>query len=140
MATSTRLLLDTCAAIWITEDAPLADAAARAIDGAFHEGRPIFVSPITAWERGVLVAKGRLASPITPHAWFSRLVAETGFAVADLSPEILIDSSFLPGAIHNDPADRILVATARAMDLVVVTRDRKILTYAEEGHVRALAC
>jgi PIN domain nuclease of toxin-antitoxin system len=140
MAASTRLLLDTCAAIWITEDAPLAQEAVDAIDGAFHEGRSIFVSPITAWERGVLVAKGGLASPISPHAWFSRLIVDAGFAVADLSAEILIDFSFLPGAIHSDPADRILVATARAMDLVVVTRDRKILGYADQGHVRALAC
>jgi PIN domain nuclease of toxin-antitoxin system len=135
-----ELLLDTCAAIWILEGEALSDAAVAAIDEAYAEGRSIFVSPITAWERGLMVAKGRVTSTITPHRWFERLVAESGFVLAAMPPDILIDSSFLPGDVHGDPADRIIIATARSLDLTIVTRDRAILDYAAKGHVRALAC
>ena len=54
--------------------------------------------------------------------------------------EVLIASSFLPGRIHLDPLDRIVIATARAHGLTILTRDRLILDYAAEGHVTALAC
>jgi PIN domain nuclease of toxin-antitoxin system len=46
----------------------------------------------------------------------------------------------LPGPVHGDPADRILIATARALDLTIVTRDSAILDYSARGHVRALPC
>lgn len=88
----------------------------------------------------MLVAKGRLASPLPPKAWFDRVVETEGVQLAELTPDILTDASFLPGPIHRDPADRILIATARAQDLTIVTRDRLILEYAAKGHVRALAC
>lgn len=136
---ASRLLLDTCAAIWISEDVALSDAATLAIDGAFTRGEPIFVSPITAWERGMLVSKGRLGSTISPYQWFSSLM-NAGFELADMSPSILIDSSLLPGNVHGDPADRIIIATARALNLSIVTSDARILEYADIGHVRAIRC
>ncbi|MDP1731075.1 MAG: type II toxin-antitoxin system VapC family toxin [Devosia sp.] len=135
-----RLLLDTCAAIWITENQNLSEAAATAIDDAYRASVPVLISPITAWERGLLVSKGRIASPIPSQQWFERLVTDSGFKIADMTPAMLIDSSFLPGTLHGDPADRIIIATARTLDLTVVTRDRGILEYAEAGHVRALPC
>ena len=98
------------------------------------------VSPISAWELGLLSARGRLPTARSPIALFGEVIATTGVRVEALSPEVLIESSFLPGKLHADPADRILVATARALDLTLVTRDRAILDYAEQGHVRALAC
>ena len=54
-------------------------------------------------------------------------------------PRTAIDSCRLPGAFHADPADRLLVATARSENAALVTRDRKILDYAATGHVRVLA-
>lgn len=135
-----RLLLDTCAAIWIVEGERLSPRATVAIDEAHSDDSPVLVSPITAWERGLLVAKARITSPVPTHRWFDGLLTRSGFRLADMSPAILIDSSFLPAPLHGDPADRILIATARALDLTVVTRDRSILDYAEKGHVRALAC
>lgn len=137
---TTELLLDTCAAIWITENSALAQEAEDAMSTAFDQGRSVWVSPITAWERGVLTAKGRLASPTSPLRWFERLVSDAQLAICTLSPEILVESSFLPEPLHRDPADRIIIATARALDLTIVTRDRLILNYAAQGHVRALAC
>ena len=137
---TTRLLLDTCAAIWIADDAAIASAAVSAIDASSADRQPIMVSPISAWEIGMLVSKGRLISTITPRDWFTRLAGRPEIALAPLGADILIDSSFLPGDVHNDPADRIIIATARALDLTVVTRDKAILDYANQGYVRALAC
>jgi PIN domain nuclease of toxin-antitoxin system len=53
---------------------------------------------------------------------------------------VLLDSSFLPGTFHGDPADRIIAATAREHGFTVMTRDRLLLAYAAEGHLAALAC
>ena len=60
--------------------------------------------------------------------------------LAELGPRVLVASTELPEGMHRDPADRIIVATAREFGLRVVTRDRKILSYAEKGHVMAVAC
>lgn len=134
------LLFDTHALIWTVEDQPITAAAELAISGAAARGRPVYVSPISAWERGMLVAKGRMSSPLSPKTWFQRVTSLPQIAIADLTIDILTDASFLPGPLHGDPADRILIATARANGLTLITRDRAILRYAALGHVRAIAC
>jgi PIN domain nuclease of toxin-antitoxin system len=135
-----QLLLDTCAAIWIAENAPLADEAVQAIDQAGDEGNPVLMSPISAWEIGLLVTRGRLSLPVNAQAWFDRLIETPNVKLADLPTAVLIASSFLPGAPPRDPADRIMIATAREQNLTIVTRDRHMLNYAATGHVHALAC
>lgn len=137
---NTPLLLDTCAMIWMGEDAPIASAAVTAMDSSEASGTPVLVSPISAWERAVLIAKGRIRSPLSPKAWFDRILRVGGLKLAPLSPDILADASFLPEPLHRDPADRIIIATARALDLTIITRDNLILDYAAQGHVRAVAC
>lgn len=87
----------------------------------------------------MLVARGRIALPLPPPSWFEGLV-QAGVRWAPLTPQVLIDASFLPGRIHGDPADRILAATARAFGYRLMTRDRALLAYAEAGHLQALAC
>lgn len=100
----------------------------------------ISISPISAWELGLLGARGKLPATQSPAILFADVLAVPGVKVEALSPGVLIDSSFLPGQLHRDPADRILIATARALDLTLVTRDDAILQYAALGHVRALEC
>ena len=135
-----KLLLDTCAAIWITEDARISPEATLEINRASAEGRPVYLGLYTAWERAMLSAKRKLTSPLTPKAWFDRFTSRSDVEVLPLTSDILIESCFLPGDVHADPADRILIATARAFDMTIVTRDRDILGYSARGHVRALAC
>lgn len=134
------LLLDTCAIIWIALNEPIKPEAKAAVNAAFAADEKVRVSPISAWELGLLSSKGRLPTSRPPLSMFGEVVANAGVWVEALSPEVLIESSFLPGQLHNDPADRILIATARALDLTLVTRDRAILDYAMLGHVRALSC
>ncbi len=135
-----RLLFDTHALIWTLEDQPMRQEARDAINLAAEQQEAIFVSPISAWERGMLVAKGRIASRLSPKDWFARVIGNPLIAVAEMSIDILTDASFLPEPVHGDPADRILIATARARDLTLITHDRAILRYAEQGHLAALPC
>jgi PIN domain nuclease of toxin-antitoxin system len=67
-------------------------------------------------------------------------MAGAGIRPAPLTPDIAIDASQLPGEPHGDPADRMIVATARHLGASVVTRDSRILAYARRGHVAAIRC
>lgn len=134
------LLLDTHAVIWLFEDMSLAPTAMSVIEAVYRDDTPLLVSPITAWEIGQLVARNRIRLSATPQRWFARVLATPGMQIAAMSPDILIAASFLPGTPPRDPADRILLATARDLGATLVTRDRAILAYGESGQVSTLAC
>jgi PIN domain nuclease of toxin-antitoxin system len=134
------LLLDTCAVIWVAEDEPISERAVLALDEAHAADQFVYLSPITAWEFGLLVARGRLTTMIKPQLWFERLLDVPNVRLADMSPDLLISSSFLPGEPPRDPADRIIAATAREYGYTLMTRDRLLLDYAEQGHIQAVCC
>jgi PIN domain nuclease of toxin-antitoxin system len=133
------LLLDTNAAIWLSRD-ELKESASEKLDEAARLGVATYLSPITAWEIGQLVSRNRLSLGATPQRWFARILAMPNVHLAELSSDILIASSFLPGKPPRDPADRILLATARDLGATLVTRDRLLLKYGEEGQVSAIPC
>lgn len=134
------LLWDTCAAIWIYEKAKLAPAAIEAMATAHRQGVPSYISPITAWEIGMLAAKGRLQLLIRPERWFANLFDVPNVRLAEISPDLLIASSYLPGKPPNDPTDRIIAATARELGATLITRDRALLAYGAQGHVAVVEC
>ena len=134
------LLWDTCAAIWIYEKARLAQAALDAMERAHLDGVPSYISPITAWEVGMLTSRGRLQLLIRPERWFANLFEVPGVRLADMSPDLLISSCFLPGKPPKDPTDRIIAATARELGATLITRDRALLDYGAQGHVNVVAC
>jgi PIN domain nuclease of toxin-antitoxin system len=76
----------------------------------------------------------------SPEAWFDDLLALPGVRLIPLGHRAAIAASGLPGTLHRDPADRLLIATARELGVPLVTRDRRILEYAAQGHVDAIAC
>jgi PIN domain nuclease of toxin-antitoxin system len=134
------VLLDTCACLWLTRGEPMSRASRRVIREAQASRAGVYVSAITAWEVATLVSKGRYRIFVSPKVWFGRLLALAGVRLAPLTPEILIDSAFLPGEPPKDPADRMLVATARQHGLMLLTRDCKLLAYATQDHLRVLSC
>lgn len=134
------LILDTCALIWAAaENGPLARLS-EILNAAYRDGEDVWVSPITAWEIGNLARKGRQATTLPPLRWYEQTCARAGLRETALDAGTLIASTELPGELHADPADRIIIATARENGLRIVTRDRLILNYAEKGHVMAVAC
>jgi PIN domain nuclease of toxin-antitoxin system len=134
------LLLDTCAAIWLTNADPISDEALDALRQTRDSGESVYVSPITAWEMGLLAARGRVNLLMTPQRWFERLLEAPGLRLSEMTPNVLIASSFLPGKLPGDPADRIIAATAREYGYKLVTRDRPLLEYAKQGHIQAILC
>ncbi len=88
----------------------------------------------------MLVSKGRLPYIKSPLAWFERFVETGALSVEGVSTELLVESSFLPRLVHNDPTDRIIIATARSKNLAIVTRDRAILAYGAAGFVKIVPC
>ena len=135
------LLLDTCAIIFVAENRAIDPSARQEIRAASVIGS-VLVSPVSAWEIGLLAVKRGFAFLPDPKIWFQSFMTAPGVRLAPLTPEIAIDSCFLPAPpqVHADPADRLLIATARALNLPIVTRDRRILGYAKGGLVGAIRC
>ena len=136
------VLLDTCAVIWLANGDALASSATAAI---LHAGAAdgIFVSPVSAWEVGLLSkpkAGRNLAVQFMPDpkTWFARVMAGPGLTEASLTSEIAIDASFLPGELHGDPADRLIVTSSRHLGVPIVTRARGIIAYGRDGHVQVI--
>lgn len=123
------LVLDTCSWIWFTSDpSRLSKAVSEEIQ---REKRRtgLVISTISLWEVAKLVQKGRLRFSIPCRDWIDRSMRVEGLTVYPLTPEICVDSAELPGDFHGDPADQIIVATARLLSAPIVTSDRKIRDY-----------
>lgn len=137
-----QVLLDTCAIIFRAEGLPMSAAAQAAIDRAAKTSG-VLISPMSAWEIGLLTRperRNRLQLSLEPLAWFARVVSEPGATEVAFTYEIAVESTRLPGDFHRDPADRFLVATARALDVPIVTRDEHMEAYAKAGHVKLIVC
>jgi PIN domain nuclease of toxin-antitoxin system len=132
------LLVDTCVIMYVLWNERLAMDDKLALSASAHERR-LFVSPASAWELGLGMARGRIKSTLSAIEFFNRFLEVSGGQVCDLSPEMLAGSCALPSFNHRDPADCMLVATARVLGLVLVTSDRKILEYGNKGYVNVMA-
>ncbi len=131
----TDLLLDTCAVLWLAEGIELAGDARKAIT----ESR-LNISPISVWEIANLVRRNRIVLTMPVAKWFRRTVEMMEAATSELTIDILAGSCELPGSPPGDPADRIIIATAREARMVLMTRDNAILTYSRGGYVQTMAC
>jgi PIN domain nuclease of toxin-antitoxin system len=134
-----RLLLDTHALIWLLSDSRHISGPVYAQMEKATDRDELFVSAITPWEIAMLVAKGRLRLNRDVGDWIASALALPGIQLESLSPAIAVASTRLPWLAHPDPADRILLATARHLNATLVTADRQLLTYGNEGHVRCMA-
>ena len=137
--TGRPVLLDTCAVLWLANRSYLLEEAMTVLETMQAVDGGIVVSPITAWEIGRLVSLGRVILTLDPQTWFARFL-ESGVRLAEMPPQVLLGSAFLPGPFLRDPADRILVATARAYGYRLMTRDGPLLDYAAKGHLAAVPC
>ncbi|ARP85287.1 type II toxin-antitoxin system VapC family toxin [Bordetella genomosp. 9] len=123
------IVLDTHALVWwASGDAQLSDPAREAIE-AQQESGTILVSAISAWEIAMLVKAGRLALTMDVQAWLETLSEVPGVRFAPVGVRESVLSVNLPGEFHKDPADRLIVATARQHGAPLVTADLKIRNY-----------
>jgi PIN domain nuclease of toxin-antitoxin system len=131
------LLLDTHAWVWLVDGAE-GRLARRVVDDIRRASweRRLFVSPLSVWEVATLVRKRRLALREELRDWVEQAFVRTAAQVAEFTVAVALDAVTLPGAPGADPADRILIATARALGATLITRDSEILAYGRGGHVR----
>ncbi len=139
MPTADRiLLLDTHVWLWLLNgDGNMKSSAVRVVENAASRGL-VRVSVISVWEAAMLEEKGRIRLSKECMSWVRDAMRAPGVSLVPLTPEIAVESSRLPGTFHGDPADRILVATARREGAVLLTRDERILVYGKPKHVQVM--
>ncbi len=129
------ILLDTHIWLWWVHGAEyLTDVQEQII--LANESDEIGISAISLWEIAKLVEYGRLELPYSIDEWFEQAMNYPGIRILELTPEIAVESTRLPGEFHRDPADQMIVATARIHDCPLVTSDKKILDYSHVETVR----
>ena len=110
---------------WVNESDRLNDAHRTLIDSA----EEILVSAISCWEIALLVSQQRLQLTGTVSDWINTSLLFPKVRSLHISPAVAVEANFLPGEFQRDPADRIIVATARVHNLELMTLDSKILKY-----------
>ncbi|MEW9809065.1 MAG: type II toxin-antitoxin system VapC family toxin [Candidatus Symbiodolus clandestinus] len=133
------VLLDTHVLVWLLEGSERLEATSRAIIQKASNNDALFVSAITSWEIAMLVSKKRLVFDRDIREWLQAALALPGIYLHPLSIEVAVASTCLPGDLHLDPADRIIVATARHLGATLVTADRQLLNFGALGHIKCLA-
>ena len=123
------VVLDTCAWIWhVAGDRRLSPRAREAI-GESPPPRALVVSVFSCWEVAKLVEKRKLRLSLPVREWLSAAVRQPGIVLEPVTMDICVDSTVLPGEFHSDPADQIIVATARRLNLPLITIDARIRAY-----------
>lgn len=129
------IVLDTHTLVWWVSGDPLLSKRARtAIEREQPDG-DIIVSSISAWEIAMLVERGRLVLSMDVGSWLSTVAQIDAVHFLPVDVEVATKSVDLPGDFHKDPADRMIVATARKLSVPLVTKDEKIRAYA---HVKTI--
>lgn len=118
---------------WIHNDARLADNQRKNIQ--FYEDDGLGISIFSCWEIAKLVELNKVTIHCSIKEWMDTALSYPGIQLLELTPQIAIESTQLPGDFHRDPADQIIVATARIHDCSLLTVDEKILNY---PHVKLL--
>ncbi len=124
------IILDTHVLLWWASGSDsLSAAASEVIKKTLARGSEIIVSSITAWEISMLINKERLILSMDVESWFDEVSQIDGVRFVPVDNEIGIKSTALPGEFHKDPADRMIVATARKLAIPLVTADQKLIKY-----------
>lgn len=136
-----RLLLDTHVWLWFSFAVPgkVRPQVREAVEAVARSGQ-VLISIVSVWEIALLEARRRIVLPLPVRIWVADALAYPGIELIGLGePGIVIDSVSLPATIPSDPVDRFLVATARTLGATLVTRDERILAFAETGQVQVMA-
>lgn len=129
------ILLDTHVLIWwVDNPSKLSSKAQNLIESSIKKEEPIIVSSISVWEIFLLTKKSRLGFTIDINSWLEKVESLGFLQFIPVDNRIASKSILLPEPLHNDPADRIIIATAREYGAKLVTSDKKILGY---KHVKA---
>jgi len=123
------IILDTHVWLWwLSNPENLSNKAMKSIDIAMKE-KDIYISSISAWEIALLVARNRLTLTIDVSDWINKSESLPFINFIPVDNMIALRAVHLPGSFHNDPADRIIIATGLTMGAPIVTKDDRIMNY-----------
>lgn len=124
-----KVLLDTHVWLWVMIGNP--NLTKGFIDSfeKILKGQGVLISPMSIWEIGMLVEKKRIEIEMDVLDWVNQALDNPGIQLCPLTPRVAIQSARLPGEVHGDPVDRLLIATAYEENAVLVTCDKKILEF-----------
>ena len=128
-------LMDTHVWIWWHTAPQKLSSKVRDIIGGLNTNDQLLLSAISIWEVAKLVEKNKIKLSVGIDLWIAQALKMSHFQLIPLSPDIAIESTRLPQPFHQDPADQIVVASARLLDATLLTVDQLILSY---SHVRTL--
>ena len=114
---------------WVSGDKSLSIPASAAIKDALANDSEVVISSISAWEIAMLIEIGRLTLTMDLDSWLGEVAEIDGVRFMPVDNEIAVKSTMLPDKFHKDPADRMIVATARKLAVPLITADDKIRAY-----------
>ena len=132
------LLLDTHVWIWYVIGSNEISKPLRKEIGNAIKNNKIHIAAISLWEISMLESKRRIILEMPCLEWIKSAIDYTHAQILHVIPEIAVESCYLPGDFHEDPADRLIVATARVEALPIVTRDARILQYSRKKYISTI--
>ncbi|MCE5293268.1 MAG: type II toxin-antitoxin system VapC family toxin [Chlamydiales bacterium] len=130
-----KVIFDTHVFLWYLFGKPVfSQKFLKSID-RIQKLHPVLISPMTIWEIGMLAERNRISLEMDCLEWVEQALSNPGFILTPLEPQAAILSSRLPGLIHGDPVDRLLIATAFETRSVLVTCDEKILEFGKNQFI-----
>lgn len=133
------LLLDTHVWIWLMEGLPTLNLKHRKMINEAATRSEVGIAAISLWEISMLVMKERIILEKPVLTWLQQTLNLPGVHLKPLTPEIAAESCQLANNFHGDPADRLIIATARLHNLSLLTHDEKIIAYAKNKHLSVIA-
>lgn len=138
MLKTNKAVLDTHAFIWLMLGSKELSLQNIKEVESYAKNHALYLSSISLWEIAMLEKRGRIVLHQPCFQWLEQALEVPGLKIENISPLIAAESSQLPGEFHGDPADRLIVATARALQAKLITRNSKILHYSQSGHIECI--
>ena len=130
-----KLVMDTHILIWYLEGIELSQQQVQIIESQRNLNQ-LYISAISIWEVSMLINKKKAAISIPINEWLNKVLSIPGLNIIDLSLTVLVESCNLPDFDHKDPADRMIIASTREIDGYLLTFDKRILEYANNGYLK----
>jgi len=130
-----KLVMDTHILIWYLEGIELSQQQVQIIESQRNLNQ-LYISAISIWEVSMLINKKKAAISIPINEWLNKVLSIPGLNIIDLSLTILVESCNLPDFDHKDPADRMIIASTREIAGHLLTFDKRILEYANNGYLK----
>lgn len=128
-------VLDTHTWVWWNMRPEKLSSKVKSIVSGIKENQKLYLSAISIWEFSMLIAKERLSISCDGREWLEEALDDPFLEVVPLSTKVCWESTHLPGDFHSDPADRLIVASARICKAALLSKDAHIRKY---SHVKTI--